>query len=250
MGTSGRILIVLSVTSFFAQIIVANGQARFRPQFPTPAHATTKTTSTPPTTTSTTTVESTEVFTPESLTVTLEDTTAPVPDATDPSSPSTTNETSPSTAATTPLDTTNSQTTTRTATQSLTTLSAYNLSQLISGEVLVEESPSVAAARTQVMVCLMMESGPKLWYDYDKSSAALDLALSFVNQNILADIGLHFDTTFQNTAHSCAYKNHAVTYALELIDKGIHCDVYIGGGELMCARLKSWTLFSMIEVTL
>jgi hypothetical protein len=106
-----------------------------------------------------------------------------------------------------------------------------NTSHANAGEALVSESPNVVAGRTQLNACLLMERGTSLWYNYDKSAGAIDLALAYVNEQILSSIGFTLLTTYNDTGSTCSAKNHAVSFAMDLIEKGINCDVFIGGGK-------------------
>ncbi|OWA52552.1 Atrial natriuretic peptide receptor 2 [Hypsibius exemplaris] len=88
-------------------------------------------------------------------------------------------------------------------------------------------SPS-ASTKVVLNACLLTERTS--WYNYDRSAAAVDMALEFSNEQILAPVGMHLVLTYSDIGTSCAAKNSAVAFAMDLIYRGIHCDAFIGAG--------------------
>ncbi|XP_055351630.1 atrial natriuretic peptide receptor 1-like [Paramacrobiotus metropolitanus] len=88
-----------------------------------------------------------------------------------------------------------------------------------------------ARAAYQFNVCLIVERGTngKLFYDFDRSRAAVDLAVAYANDVILPQ-NFSLQTIFKDIGSTCTPKNHAMTYVIQLRDAGIDCDVFIGPG--------------------
>jgi hypothetical protein len=83
---------------------------------------------------------------------------------------------------------------------------------------------------TNVTACLLIERGnPRLLYDYDKAAAAIDLAVSYVNDNIFPP-DLHLNTVYSDIGNSCGGQNKILSVAMNLWQGGVECAVYIGPG--------------------
>ena len=79
--------------------------------------------------------------------------------------------------------------------------------------------------------CLLVERGTKsLFYSFERSAAAVDLAVQYANDVILYGLKITLNTTYTDIGSTCDARNHLVSYAIGLRDTGVVCDVYIGPG--------------------
>ncbi|OWA52553.1 Atrial natriuretic peptide receptor 1 [Hypsibius exemplaris] len=213
------------------------GQAVFRPHFTsdstassttvTTVTATTPTTATTTTTTTTTTAATTTTTPSDALVMNLLKlsginppttlllpslTTTAVPNSTSPNSTVTIGEGDGFDTSAPSPDHSNSTTTTAVKSQIMMTKSAT-------------QSPTT---KVVLNACLLTERTS--WYNYDRSAAAVDMALNYANDEILAPVGMHLVVSYSDIGTRCDAKNHAVTFAMDLIYRGIHCDAFIGAG--------------------
>ncbi|OQV16754.1 hypothetical protein BV898_09112 [Hypsibius exemplaris] len=88
--------------------------------------------------------------------------------------------------------------------------------------------PSVAV--TDVTACLLLERGnPRLLYDYDKAAAGIDLAVEYVNENVLPP-SLRLRVERRDIGGSCGTKSNIINQAMKLWQQKVDCAVYIGPG--------------------
>ncbi|OWA52554.1 Atrial natriuretic peptide receptor 1 [Hypsibius exemplaris] len=87
---------------------------------------------------------------------------------------------------------------------------------------------SFPAAKTTLNACLLTERAS--WYNFDRSAAAVDMALDYSNERILAPVGLHLVITYSDLGTTCEAKTSAMAFAMDLIYRGIQCDAFIGAG--------------------
>ncbi|GAV02533.1 hypothetical protein RvY_13082-2 [Ramazzottius varieornatus] len=79
--------------------------------------------------------------------------------------------------------------------------------------------------------CLLVERGTQnLFYSFERSAAAVELAVQYANDVILYRVGISLNTTYTDIGSTCEARNHLVAHAMGLRDRGTICDVYIGPG--------------------
>ena len=93
--------------------------------------------------------------------------------------------------------------------------------------------------KVSLLACLMIErrTGQRVVYDYDRSVAAIDLAVQYSN-NFLMPPGFNLTTFYVDIGSKCSPKPHITGYAMNLRYSGILCDVYIGPGKRRQLCLK------------
>ncbi|OQV16420.1 Atrial natriuretic peptide receptor 1 [Hypsibius exemplaris] len=93
------------------------------------------------------------------------------------------------------------------------------------------ESPAPSRSARTLTVCLLVERGTNtLFYNFDRSAAAVDLALQYANDVILSDYNITLHSYYSDIGSTCSLRNHIMTYAMDLMSVGVKCDVYIGPG--------------------
>jgi hypothetical protein len=81
-------------------------------------------------------------------------------------------------------------------------------------------------------ICLLVERGTNnLFYNFDRSAAAVDLALQYANDELLYSNNITLNSVYTDIGSTCSSRNHIVSYAMDLMSRGIKCDVYIGPGQ-------------------
>ncbi|XP_055352763.1 atrial natriuretic peptide receptor 1-like isoform X2 [Paramacrobiotus metropolitanus] len=86
--------------------------------------------------------------------------------------------------------------------------------------------------RVNVTMCVMYERDTVgLLYDFNRAQPALDLALTYVNEAVVAP-DMFIRAIYRNIGTSCTDPGltYAAQHALYLHDQGINCDVYLGPG--------------------
>ena len=86
-----------------------------------------------------------------------------------------------------------------------------------------------AQSTTEILVCLLLERITTSIFDYDRSRAAIDMGVQYVNDNILPS-GFSLKTRYTDIGRTCSGKTHVVAYAMQLIKSGVNCSVYVGPG--------------------
>ncbi|GAV02260.1 hypothetical protein RvY_12851 [Ramazzottius varieornatus] len=129
---------------------------------------------------------------------------------------------SPSTSAADPLFDTRDSNVTRGTTVVPTRQTAY--------PVRITPPPN-PTART-LLVCKLIERSRgdrSLFYDYDRVSSAIDIAVDYANKQLLLN-GYQITTYYQDIGRTCTKKNDVVKYALETFTNGVNCNAYLGPG--------------------
>ena len=86
---------------------------------------------------------------------------------------------------------------------------------------------------TVLTACILAERGSDaLFYNYDRSAAAVDLAVQYANEAILAERNLFLQKYDVNIGSTCSARSTIGSFALGLKDRGINCDVFIGPGTV------------------
>ncbi|XP_055351643.1 atrial natriuretic peptide receptor 1-like [Paramacrobiotus metropolitanus] len=81
-----------------------------------------------------------------------------------------------------------------------------------------------------LLACFMSEGGSDdLFYNYQRSAAAVELALEYTNQVLLPG-NITIQRLHVDLGPTCPDKVHVVSYAMQLMESGIKCDVYVGPG--------------------
>ena len=84
-----------------------------------------------------------------------------------------------------------------------------------------------------ILICLLIERSHgdrSVFYDYDRVASAIDIALDYVNKDVLLK-GFKFTTFYKDIGKTCLKKNDIVKYALQVLTSGVNCDAYLGPGE-------------------
>ena len=95
--------------------------------------------------------------------------------------------------------------------------------------------------RSVLTACVLAERGTnRLFYNYDRSAAAVDLAVQYANEAILADRNLVLQKHYVDIGSACSAKSRIGQFVMDLVQKGVNCDVYIGPGTLniYCTMLQ------------
>ncbi|XP_055344054.1 atrial natriuretic peptide receptor 1-like [Paramacrobiotus metropolitanus] len=78
--------------------------------------------------------------------------------------------------------------------------------------------------------CILMERGNTYdLHDYDKSAAAIELAVEWVNQNVFP-ANLTMQTIYVDIGSRCSGKPMVLSYAMDLWQRNITCNAYFGPG--------------------
>ncbi|XP_055346208.1 atrial natriuretic peptide receptor 1-like [Paramacrobiotus metropolitanus] len=83
-----------------------------------------------------------------------------------------------------------------------------------------------------VTICVMYERNTVgLLYDFNRAQPALDMALTYVNEAVVAP-DMYVNAIYRDIGPYCTDPGltNAAQHALYLHDQGIHCDVYLGPG--------------------
>ena len=88
----------------------------------------------------------------------------------------------------------------------------------------------LAETRT-VTMCVMAERGSDdLFHNYDRSAAAVEMAVQYANENILAEQSFNLTQLDINIGSTCPVRSKIGSYVMDLVMRGINCDVFIGPG--------------------
>ena len=83
----------------------------------------------------------------------------------------------------------------------------------------------------ELTACVLMERGTDdLFYNYDRHVAAMDLAVDYANDEILSSRQIKLTKYYVDIGPKCETKNHIVSFAIDLFEKGMDCSVFIGPG--------------------
>lgn len=103
--------------------------------------------------------------------------------------------------------------------------------------------------QTELTACLFVERGSngRLFYDFDRSRAAVDLAVAYVNEVILPT-NISIRIVYKDAGPNCAARNHIVALALELMvmDQQV-CSVFIGPGKLAKISAKILRYYGVVR---
>ncbi|OQV18989.1 Atrial natriuretic peptide receptor 1 [Hypsibius exemplaris] len=89
----------------------------------------------------------------------------------------------------------------------------------------------VSQGDTVMNVCVIMErDSQKVTVNYDKLAAAIDLALNYVEEEVLVDTGITLRHIYRDAGRICGTNHIAARAALKLFTDGIECDAYLGPG--------------------
>ncbi|OWA53394.1 hypothetical protein BV898_17825 [Hypsibius exemplaris] len=85
--------------------------------------------------------------------------------------------------------------------------------------------------KEMLLVCLLIETNSEgtLYYDYDKSAAAIDLALEYANNDILPT-NMTMIKHHESMGSTCTPHNHAASRLMKLAEEHFQCSVIIGPG--------------------
>lgn len=86
---------------------------------------------------------------------------------------------------------------------------------------------------TQLLACVFSEGGSdSLYYNYDRSEAAVDLAISYANYEILHPLGLELSIYYPDPGPVCSSRNGYGSVLMDMIQRGLKCDIFLGPGEI------------------
>jgi hypothetical protein len=96
------------------------------------------------------------------------------------------------------------------------------------------KAPNLANRSESAIVlrpCMMINRNTfgNMIFDFDKSAGAVQLALDYVTNNVLPD-DVVLEMVYINLGPICNAKSLVVSHAMNLWDKGINCNAYIGPG--------------------
>ncbi|GAV08191.1 hypothetical protein RvY_17921 [Ramazzottius varieornatus] len=82
---------------------------------------------------------------------------------------------------------------------------------------------------TEIAVCLLLERNTSTIFDYDRSRAAIEMGVQYVNDNVLPSSHV-LTTHYVDIGTSCSAKQHIIGYAMQLRESAVDCNVYVGPG--------------------
>ena len=85
-----------------------------------------------------------------------------------------------------------------------------------------------------------------LFYDYDRTAPAVDLAVQYVNEIILSSINFYLTYTYVDIGPNYSSASHALSYFMQkawnMHGNNLNCDVFIGPGSHFTKKAKAQCL--------
>ena len=106
----------------------------------------------------------------------------------------------------------------------------------------------VPPQNTTMNLCVIMErDSARVTVNYDRLAAAIDLALTYVEEEVLFHTGVALRMTYRDGGRVCDNNHIAAMAAMKLWTDGIHCDAYLGPGQSLNITGKTMS-HSMIKI--
>ena len=106
----------------------------------------------------------------------------------------------------------------------------------------------IAPPNTTMNLCVIMErDSARVAVNYDRLAAAIDLALTYVEEEVLFHTGVALRMTYRDGGRVCDNNHIAAMAAMKLWTDGIHCDAYLGPGQSLNIPWKTMD-HSMIKI--